>query len=96
MNKPVEDPKVNEPEQQTPVPEISVPQSSEPVLDIPSMTHVPPVDQVCDDTLNPEAPSPVKMADTQGDDVVITKTGFKEPGRPTALAKHSAKEEHFE
>ena len=27
---------------------------------------------------------------------MITKTGFTEPGRPTVLAKHSAKEEHFE
>ena len=57
MNKPVEDPKVNEPEQQTPAPEISVPQSSEPVLDIPSTTPAPPIDQVSHDTLNPEAAS---------------------------------------
>ena len=96
MNKVVEDPKVGESEQQTPAREISVPQSSKPVLDVTSTTHAPLVDQACDDTLNPGAPSPVKTADAQNDDVVITKTGFKELGRPTALAKHSAKEEHFE
>ena len=27
---------------------------------------------------------------------MITSTGFREPGRPTVLAKHSANEEHIE
>ena len=56
----------------------------------------PPVDQAADDSLNPEASSPVKTANTQDDDVEITKTGFTEPGRPTMRAKCSAKEEHLE
>ena len=96
MTEPAEDPKVNKAEQQTPAPEISVPQSSEPVLDVPPVTSDPPIDQASDDPLNPEASSPVKMTDTHDDDVVITNTGFREPGRPTVLAKHSAKEEHIE
>ena len=50
----------------------------------------------CDGSLNPKASSPVKIANPQDVDVVITKTGFTEPGRPTVLAKHSAKEEHVE
>ena len=96
MNKPVEDPKVNEPELQTAVPDASVPELSEPVLDIPTMTVDPPIDQANDDSLNPDASSPVKTANTQDDDVEITNTGFTELGRPTVLAKHSAKEEHVE
>ena len=96
MTEPAEDPKVNKPEQQTPAPEISVPQSSEPVLDVPPMTSDPPIEQASDDPLNPEASSPVKTTETHDDDVVITNTGFREPGRPTVLAKHSAKEEHIE
>ena len=56
------------------------------------MTVDPPVDQAADDSLNPEASSPVKTANTQDDDIEITKTGFTESGRPTVLAKHSAKE----
>ena len=96
MTEPVEDPKVNKPKQQTPVPKIFVPQSSESALDVPRVTSEPPIDQASDDPLNPEASSPIKTAGTHDDDVVITNTGFREPGRPTALAKHSAKEEHIE
>ena len=92
MTEPAEDPNVNKLEQQTPAPEISIRQSSEPVLDIPPVTCEPPVDRDSDDLLNPEASSPVMTADKHDDDVVITNTGFREPGRPTALAKHSGKE----
>ena len=94
MNKPVEDPKVNEPELQTPAPEISIPQSYEPALDNPPATSDPSMERVIDESLNPEVSSPPKMADAHDEDVVITATGFREPGRPTVLAKHSAKEEH--
>ena len=93
-NKPVEDPRVNEPEQQTPAPEISIPQSSEPVLDNPPATSDPPMERAIDESLNPEVSSPPKTADVLDEDVTITATGFREPGRPTVLAKHSAKEEH--
>ena len=43
---------------------------------------------------NPEIPSSAQPADDP--DVVITRTEFVEPGRPTALAKCSAKEELLE
>lgn len=42
---------------------------------------------------NPENPSPAKADDP---DVEIIQTDFVEPGRPTALAKCSAKEELLE
>ena len=58
------------------------------------MTPELPIGQASDNPLNPEASSPIKTTDD--DDVVITNTGFREPGRPTLLAKHSAKEEHIE
>ena len=43
---------------------------------------------------NPDISSPAQPADDP--DVVITRTGFVEPGRPTVLAKRSAKEELLE
>ena len=43
---------------------------------------------------NPDISSPAQPADDP--DVVITRTEFVEPGRPTALAKCSAKEESLE
>ena len=46
--------------------------------------------------MNTESSSPTKPAGTHADDVMITSTGFREPGRPTILAKHSAKEEYIE
>ena len=89
----MEDPKVNEPELQTPAPKISIPQSSEPVLDNPLATSGPPKEQAIDESLNTEVSSPPKTADVHDDNTVITATGFREPGMPTMLAKHSAKEE---
>ena len=43
---------------------------------------------------NPDISSLAQPADDP--DVVITRTEFVEPGRPTVLAKHSAKEELLE
>ena len=43
---------------------------------------------------NPEIPSPAHPADDP--DIVITRTEFVEPGRPTVLARCSAKEELLE
>ena len=54
MTKPAEDPKVNEMEQQIPMPETSAPQSSEPVLDDPLVTFDPPMERASDDSLNLE------------------------------------------
>ena len=95
VNKPVEDPKVSEPEQQTAASEAFVPQPSEPVFVVPPEIPGSSIDQANDNPLNTEASSPVKTAETHDDDVVITNTGFREPGRPTILAKHSAEEEHI-
>ena len=60
---------------------------------MPTLTADPPVDQAADGSLNPEASSLVKTTNPQDVDVEITKTGYTEPGRPTVLAKCSAKEE---
>ena len=38
-------------------------------------------------------PSPIKAADDKTDNVVVTGFGYTTPGNPTALSKHSAKEE---
>ena len=38
-------------------------------------------------------PSPNKVADDKTDDVVVTGVSYTAPGKPTALSKHSAKEE---
>ena len=38
-------------------------------------------------------PSPFKVADDQSNDVIVTGLGYTTPGNPTALSKHSAKEE---
>ena len=37
--------------------------------------------------------SPIKPAEEKDDDVTITGHGYTEPGKPTVLSKHSAKEE---
>ena len=48
------------------------------------------MERVIDEPVNPDVSSPLKTADAHDEDVVITATGFKERGRPTVLAKHSA------
>ena len=62
MNKPDEDPKVPEPEQQIPLSDTSVPQPEEPVHDIPPDIPDPSIDQANNDPLNTESSSPIKMA----------------------------------
>ena len=56
-------------------------------------TTAPTEEQAMEGSDNPEIPSPAHPDDP---DVVITRTEFVEPGRPTVLAKHSAKEEHID
>ena len=46
--------------------------------------------------MNPESSSPIKPAEPHADDLMISSTGFREPGRPTVLAKHFSKEEYVE
>ena len=49
---------------------------------------------IIETSVNPEIPSSAQPADDP--DVVITRTEFVEPGRPTVLARCSAKEELLE
>ncbi|SPT17716.1 unnamed protein product [Triticum aestivum] len=83
-NKPVEEPVLTEPEAfaQEP-PAASAPEATAP-------TDEP----IIETSANPEISNPAQPADDP--DVVITRTEFVEPGRPTALAKCSAKEELLE
>ena len=41
-------------------------------------------------------PSPIKPSEENAKDVLIIGTGYMEPGNPTILTKHSAKEELIE
>ncbi|XBI56898.1 hypothetical protein VPH35_038409 [Triticum aestivum] len=80
-NKPVDEPDLPEPEVATQEP---------PAASAPEATA--PTDKpIAEASANPEASSSAQPADDP--DVVITRTEFVEPGRPTALAKCSAKEE---
>ena len=83
-NKPVEEPVLTEPEASAHEP----PSASAPE------TAAPTDEPVIEASTNPEIPSPAQPADDP--DVVITRTEFVEPGRPTVLAKCSAKEELLE
>ena len=62
----------------------------EPAYDIPAPTSDPPAEDTLNSSDNPEAPRPVKTNDPE---VEILRSQFVEPGRPTILAKCSAKEE---
>ena len=62
----------------------------EPTHDIPAPTSDPPIEDTLNSSDNPETPSPIKTNDPE---VEILRSQFVEPGRPTVLAKCSAKEE---
>ena len=79
-NKRVEEPALTEPEASAHEP----PSTSAPEATAPTD------DPVIETSTNPKVPSPAQPADDP--DVVITRTEFAEPGRPTVLAKCSAKE----
>ena len=68
----------------------------EPAQDTPTPIADPPAKRAANGSESPEIPSPARTDDPQDPDVEITKTGFVEPGRPTVLAKCSAKEELLE
>ena len=96
MIKPAEDPKVPEPEQPIPASDTSTTQAEEPIHDVPPEILDLSSDQTNINPLNTESSSPIKPSGTHADDVMITGSSFKEPGKPTVLAKHSAKEEFIE
>ena len=85
-----EEPILAESELRTAAADTSVP---EPAHDAPTSTTDPSVEQTMEGSENPEIPSSAMMDDPE---VEITRTDFVEPGRPTALAKCSAKEELLE
>ena len=72
------------------MPEPEVAGQEPPAASAPEAT-APTVKATAEASVNPEASSSAQPADDP--DVVITRTEFVEPGRPTALAKCSAKEE---
>ena len=82
--KPVEEPVLTEPEASAhELPSTSAPEATAP-------TDEP----IIETSANPEIPSAAQPADDP--DVVITRTEYVEPGRPTVLARCSAKEELLE
>ncbi|XBI55013.1 hypothetical protein VPH35_036916 [Triticum aestivum] len=83
-NKPVEETVLPEPEVSTQEPPAASALEATTPTDEPAM----------ETSTNPDISSPAQPADDP--DVVITRTEFVEPGRPTALAKCSAKEELLE
>ncbi|KAM3371421.1 hypothetical protein ACQJBY_018685 [Aegilops geniculata] len=93
-NELAEEPILNEPELEMAALDTSIHEPPpEPAHDIPTPTADSLVEQTIDGSENPEIPSPAKTDDP---DVKIIKTGFVEPGRPTVLAKCSAKEKLLE
>ena len=90
-NKPSRDPVVTEPALDSSFPDSSTHQPPpEPASDIPVPASDPPAEDVIHNSDNPKIPSPVKMTDSE---VEILKSQYVEPGRPTALAQCTAKEE---
>ena len=90
-NKPSQDPIVTEPALDMFAPDSSTHQPpSQPASDIPVPTSDPPAEDAINNSDNPEAPSPVKTTDPE---VEFLKSQYVELGRPTVLAKCTAKEE---
>ena len=83
-NKPAEEPVLTEPDASAHEPPSAL---------APETATAPSDEQVMEGSDNPEIPSPAHPDDP---DVVITRTEFVEPGRPTVLARCSAKEELLE
>ena len=93
-SKPAKEPILAESELRTAAADTSVPEPPPgPAHDAPTSTTDPSVEQTMEGSENPEIPSSAMMDDPE---VEITRTDFVEPGRPTALAKCSAKEELLE
>ena len=87
-SKPVEEPSLAEPELGTAAPDAST--REPPAAPAPDVANAPSIEQVMGGSENPEISSPAHPDDP---DVEIIRTEFVEPGRPTVLAKRSAKEE---
>ena len=95
MAKPSEVPKAAEPAQPTLAPE-QTEAPEDPAINVQSDLPEPSVDET---VLNPSTAEPSSSAnppETYDNDVLITGTRFVEPGNPTVLARHSAKQEVME
>ena len=95
MTKLAEDPKAAEPDQPTFVPEHSE-QPEDPASNTQPKTAQLSANETNTDPPTTEPSSSVNPPETNTDDVLITGTGFTEPGNPTVLARHSAKQEVME
>ena len=71
-------------------------QPDNPVDDPPPENRGTSPDHIVVDPLGAEPPSPIKPSEPNTEEVLITGTGFTEPGNPTILARHSAKQEVME
>ena len=96
VTKPTKAPEVAEPEQQVPVLEASDKQLEEPAIDTPPEIPEFSRDHMDANPVFTESSDPLNPPKEHGEDVIITGTNFREPGRPTILAKHSAKDEFIE
>ena len=93
MTKPATDPKIHEPKQQVQAPDASEKQPEVPAYEAPpeilDLSH----EHTDINPLNTDSSSPLKPSEEHGEDVMITRTSLREPGQPTVLANHSAKDE---
>ena len=95
MAKPAEDPKVAEPAQPTLAskqPEAPENPAAHVHSDLPELS----VDETVLSPCTTEPSSSGNPPDAHIDDILITWIGFVEPGNPTVLVKHSAKQEVLE
>ena len=91
LNKPAEDSNPSEPKKQ--LPEASHPTAEATIDDPPPEEHDVTMDHIDVEPVITKPSSPIKPTEEKTDDVVITGLGYTAPGNPTALSKHSAKEE---
>ena len=92
INKPVEDPKEHDLEQQLPESEASFPNLENLADEPPPIVPEASVDPVNIDSSGAKPPSLAKPVE-EAEDVVVTGTNYNQPGNPMVLAKHSAEEE---
>ena len=95
MTNPAEDPKTAEPEQPTLVPEHSK-APEDPALNARPDLLESSIDETILDPSTIEPSSSANPPETHGNVVLITGARFIEPGNPTVLARHSAKQEVME
>ena len=95
VTKSAEDPKAAESDQPTFAPENSE-QPEDPAPNAQLEIPEPSVDETTIDPSTTELSSLVNPPEAHVYDIVITGTGFTEPGNPTILARHSAKQEVME